>query len=76
MKPNLISTFFFFQNKRYEKIFAVYISEKNQEIMLYQILKEAVILAYKINLHLDGPIGLNVIDNILIVHNLSSKVKI
>lgn len=52
----------------------MYIYSKKQEIVMYQLTKEVVHIKHRINLHIRGAVAIHIIDNVLVVHNLDSRV--
>ncbi len=59
---------------RYGKLFCIHLNTQKQEVVLYQLTKEIVIKRSTIPVHTSGAVAVQVVDNLLIVHNIDSKV--
>jgi hypothetical protein len=58
----------------YGKLFCIFINSAKQEIVLYQLTREIVIKRSSITIHTSGQVAIQVVDNLLIVHNIDTKV--
>eukprot|EP01114_Cavostelium_apophysatum_P014998 TRINITY_DN4005_c0_g1_i1.p1 TRINITY_DN4005_c0_g1~~TRINITY_DN4005_c0_g1_i1.p1 ORF type:complete len:705 (-),score=193.70 TRINITY_DN4005_c0_g1_i1:47-2161(-) len=58
----------------YGKIFAVHLNSASKEIAFYQVTREVVIKRQVLPLYTSSPVYTQVWDNLLIVHNLETKV--
>lgn len=59
---------------RYGKLFCIFLNYAKQEVILYQLSREIVIKRSSINVHTGSAVAVQVIDNLLIIHNIESKV--
>jgi hypothetical protein len=57
----------------YRKLFCAYIPQRHRQISFYQFHRDSVGIAFSITLHFDGAASVSVLDNVIVVHSLASK---
>jgi len=59
----------------YGKFYVIHNDSQNSaEIVLYQLSRETVIKAFTLNLHSPSPVQLQIIDHLIVVHNMYAKI--
>jgi len=57
----------------YRKLFCAYIPVRHRQVSFYQFHRDSVAIAFSITLHFDGDVAISVLDNVVVVHSLDSK---
>jgi len=58
----------------YGKLYCLHVNPPKKEIILYQLTREVVIKRQTLSIPISGSMSIQIIDNLLIVHNLDNKV--
>ena len=58
----------------YGKLFCIQIDSNKEEIILYQLTREIVIKRTTIPIHTKGQITIQIVDNLIVIHNIETKV--